>query len=152
MSDDGYSQHHSSPDEPTTPQRIFVAFETQIERLDHSLRGLYTLMDRIRKYPAAFDEEDQRSVQAKIDGYEAERSRLKDELHRREHLYSSTVKRMEQALATRMTILQNTDSETSVLEMHPDLMELFVQKQSQLTEMLQHMKSKLASPDDADKV
>ena len=125
---------------------IFQAFEARIEELDRSLQKLRALMDRIQKNASAFDDEDQQLVMSKIRAVEDEKRDLKMELEKRENMYENTVKRMEQALLVRMDILQQTDSETGVLEDNPDLMEQFVQKQSQLTTMLQEMKDKLAAP------
>jgi mevalonate kinase len=129
-----------------TVEEPFVAFDAQIESLNQSLHGLNVLIERIRKNPTAFDEEDQRIVKTKIEKYEQEKKMLQNERSKRESMYDKTVKRMEQALQTRLVVLQDTDSETQVLERHPELMELFVQKQTQLTEMLQIMKDKLLSP------
>jgi len=148
MSDDTKREHNLTGDQedPSTPTRIFTAIIEQIQSIDVSLEGLHTLLNRIKKNQNAFDEEDQRLVQSKIDQYEQEKSNLQSELSRRQNLYQSTVKRMEQALSVRMDVLQQTDTDTQVLERHPELMEQFVAKQTALTEMLHTMKETLSSP------
>ena len=140
----------SSKNDELQQQEIFQSLTQRVQKATDVLQHLQELLDKMQRHPDAFDKEDLSYVQQRISQVQDDRKAAEQELHRRQHLYVNTVKRLETALVTRMKILEATDSETQVLEENPELMQWLVQKQASMTEMLRLMKDKLSTPLDDD--
>ncbi len=141
------SAEHEAPRDPS-PTQLFESYEERLKTLELKLNGLYVLLERVKKLPKAFDEEDQQHIQAHIDQCEKEQKYIQHEWKYRESLYHNTFKTMQQALTERASVLEKTDVDTGVLEHNPELMDLFVRKQTKLTAMAQAMRDKLLEEED----
>jgi len=125
---------------------VFNELTIQLENLNSQMEDLDMLQNSMKQCGEAFDSEDYQKVTTKMKFLDNQRLTVSKELQKRQHLYSSTVKKMEEALETRMSVLESLDSQTKVLEHHPELMDHFSTKQATLTDILQKMKVQLSTP------
>jgi hypothetical protein len=136
----------SSKETENQQQEIFQALNHRIQKTSDVLNHLEELLEKMQRHPEAFDKEDTSYVTQRLAQVQDDKLAAEHELHRRQHLYVNTVKRLEAALVTRMKILETTDSETQVLEENPELMQWLAKKQASMTDMLRVMKDKLSTP------
>lgn len=125
---------------------VFNELTLQLEKLNGQVEDLELLQTSMKQCGEAFDTEDYQKVASKIKLLDSQRITVSNELQKRQHLYSHTVQKMEEALNTRMNLLESLDSQTQVLETHPELMTHFSSKQATLTDILQKMKVQLSTP------
>jgi hypothetical protein len=140
------SEHEQSSEDTAEVEQVFAVLLSRINETSRSIHSLKALLNRMSGDRTAFDDEDIAMVSEKLRDREAEHASMNTELERRQHLYSNTVQRLQTALSRRERILEEIDSETQVLENHPDLLERLTQKQVDLARILRHMRDKLGAP------
>ena len=121
---------------------FFASMEKELGEIEEHIEQLCRFKDKLSRHPVAFDESDL----AMIETYTNRGNALKQEMAKREHMYMKNIKKLEQVLAERMSVIEEFNSETGILEEHPDLMESFVEKHRQLAEMMDEMKQKVSAP------
>lgn len=87
----------------------------------------------------AFDETDVRLVQERLLKEIKTEEALRAELHKREQLYQSKVKGVQELLVSRRAALERINAESETFEHFPELAAMFAQKQLDLSGKLQKL-------------
>ena len=122
---------------------MFEALHQKITECQTKKDKLLSFVAFIEKHPVTFDKEDYDMVSGLANDAHVNEMALKADLSKRQELYEEHVLRWQQQVDTRQEKLEEFDKTCNFFSTFPEVLSVFVEKQSRLTEKLDVVKQKI---------